>query len=141
MSVTVTFEIQDHLCNKNFHRKKVECLSSKQGNIAKQDKAKVVFELRLDYPITALLQLAQIPRNTYYYWVNTFGRPDKDADLKTRIKAIYHEHKGRYGYRRIRDQLHNEGFQVNHKKVQRIMGELGLKCVVRMKSIVRTKEL
>lgn len=65
--------------------------------------------------------------------MNTFGRADKDADLKSRIKAIYHEHKGRYGYRRIRDQLHNEGFQVNHKKVQRIMGELGLKCIVRMK--------
>jgi len=61
------------------------------------------------------------------------GRPDHEADLKSRIKAIYHEHQGRYGYRRIRDQLHNEGLQVNHKKVQRIMGELGLKCIVRMK--------
>jgi len=87
----------------------------------------------LEFPVNALLQLAQIPRSTYYYWVNTFGRPDKDADLKSRITAIYHEHNGRYGYRRIRDQLHNEKINVNHKKVQRIMGELGLKCMVRMK--------
>lgn len=94
---------------------------------------KVIFELRLKYPVTALLQLAQIPRSTYYYWVNTFGEPDKDADLKSRIQAIYQEHKGRYGYRRIRDQLHSEKLQVNHKKVQRIMSELGLKCTVRMK--------
>ena len=60
-------------------------------------------------------------------------RPDRDADLKAEIKAIYNEHEGRYGYRRIRDELANRGQKVNHKKVQRIMKELGLKCLVRMK--------
>jgi putative transposase len=77
--------------------------------------------------------LAEIPRSSYYYWVSTFDRPDQDADLKSRITAIYHEHQGRYGYRRITDELRNEGRSVNHKKVQRIMRELGLKCIVRMK--------
>ncbi|MER2173016.1 MAG: IS3 family transposase, partial [Psychrobacillus psychrodurans] len=43
------------------------------------------------------------------------------------------EHEGRYGYRRIRDELANRGQKVNHKKVQRIMKVLGLKCIVRMK--------
>lgn len=94
---------------------------------------KVVFELGLTYPVVALLKRAQIPRSTYYYWIKTWGRPDPNADLKTRIGAIYQEHKGRYGYRRIRDQLHLDGFPVNHKKVQRMMGELGLSCVIRMK--------
>jgi putative transposase len=65
--------------------------------------------------------------------VSTFNRPDKDAEVKSLVTAIYHEHKGRYGYRRITDELHNQGHLVNHKKVQRIMGELGLKSVVRMK--------
>ena len=49
------------------------------------------------------------------------------------IQSIYDEHEGRYGYRRIRDELTNRGHKVNHKKVQRIMKELGLKCLVRMK--------
>jgi len=61
------------------------------------------------------------------------NRPDRDADLKTEIQAIYNEHEGRYGYRRIRDELANRGQKVNHKKVQRIMKALGLKCLVRMK--------
>jgi putative transposase len=65
--------------------------------------------------------------------VSTFDRPDKDADLMSLVTAIYHEHKGRYGYRRITDELYNQGHLVNHKKVQRIMGELGLKSIVRMK--------
>jgi putative transposase len=77
--------------------------------------------------------LAQIPRSTYYYWISTAERPNKDADVKARITAIYHDHKGRYGYRRITDELRNEGHLVNHKKVQRIMRELGLHCIVRMK--------
>ncbi|WP_157261827.1 IS3 family transposase, partial [Paenibacillus sp. A3] len=123
----------ERLRMENAYLKKFECLSSKQGKVTKQDKAQVIFGLRLEYPISSLLQLAQIPRSTYYYWVSTFDRPDKDADLKSRITAIYHEHKGRYGYRRITDQLHNEGHSVNHKKVQRIMRELGLKSIVRMK--------
>lgn len=60
-------------------------------------------------------------------------KPDPDADLKIEIQAIYDEHEGRYGYRRIRDELKNRRQKVNHKKVQRIMNELGLKCLVRMK--------
>ncbi len=84
----------------NAYLKKVECLSSKQGKITKQDKTQVIFELRLEFPITSLLQLAEIPRSTYYYWVSIMDRPDKETDLKSRIRAIYHEHKGRYGYRR-----------------------------------------
>ncbi len=81
----------------------------------------------------ALLQLADIPRSTYYYWVKNFDRPDPDTELKKLIQSIFDDHEGRYGYRRIRDELINRGHKINHKKVQRIMKELGLKCLVRMK--------
>lgn len=47
--------------------------------------------------------------------------------------AIYHENKGRYGYRRITTELHLRGFSLNHKTVQRLMKDLGLVCRVRMK--------
>ncbi len=80
-----------------------------------------------------MLAFAAIPRSTFYYWVKQFDKPDLDADLKLLIQSIYEEHQGRYGYRRIRDELLNRREQVNHKKVQRIMKELGLKSVVRMK--------
>ncbi|GAB2541173.1 transposase InsO family protein [Gracilibacillus alcaliphilus] len=80
-----------------------------------------------------LLQLTEIPRSTYYYIVSKLELPDKDAELKKLIQAIHDEHQGRYGYRRIRDELWNQGHKVNHKKVQRIMKELGLKSLVRMK--------
>ncbi|MGE6897611.1 IS3 family transposase [Priestia flexa] len=117
----------------NEYPKKVECLSSKQGKITKKDKAQVVYELRHKYSVKALVKLAGIPRSTYYDLVKRMNRTDPDANLKTEIKGIYEEHEGRYGYRRIRDELANRGQKVNHKKVQRLMKELGLKCIVRMK--------
>lgn len=64
-----------------------------------------------------LVRLADIPRSTYYDLVKRLNRPDSNSDLKAEIKAIYEEHEGRYGYRRIRDELTNRGQKVNHKKV------------------------
>ncbi|WP_211918366.1 IS3 family transposase [Vibrio sp. B1REV9] len=49
------------------------------------------------------------------------------------IKSIYHEHKGRYGYRRIHLELKKRGFMLNHKTLQRLMGQINLKSMVRIK--------
>ena len=58
---------------------------------------------------------------------------DKYEAVKAEIVAIYHENKGRYGYRRITAELHNRNIPLNHKTVQRLRKELGLVCRVRMK--------
>ena len=58
---------------------------------------------------------------------------DKYKAVKAEITAIYHENKGRYGYRRITTELHKRNFLLNHKTVQRLMKELGLVCRVRRK--------
>ena len=61
------------------------------------------------------------------------NRPDKYETAKAEITAIYHENKGRYGYRRITSELHRRNLHLNHKTVQRLMKQLGLICRVRMK--------
>ncbi len=76
-------------------------------------------------------------RSVFYYHLKALKREDKHAQLKSEIEAIFHEHKGRYGYRRITSELKNRGYVVNHKTVQRLMDQLGLKCqtqVVRYRS-------
>ncbi|WP_342440663.1 IS3 family transposase [Lysinibacillus sp. FSL K6-0057] len=117
----------------NEYLKKLNGLSSSQGKITKEDKVNVIYELRHKYSVKALVAFAEIPRSTYYDLVKKMNRPDPDAELKAEIQEIYKEHEGRYGYRRIRDELANSGQKVNHKKVQRLMKALGLKCIVRMK--------
>ena len=54
-------------------------------------------------------------------------KENPDQELEQSIQTIFHEHKGNYGYRRIKLELRNRGTKVNHKKVQRIMTKLGLK--------------
>lgn len=80
-----------------------------------------------------MLEVAELPRSTYYYYVSRAKEPDKYAGIKEKITQIYHENQGRYGYRRITLELHNRGCQINHKTVQRLMKLLGLKCMVRIK--------
>lgn len=79
----------------------------------------------------ALLKAANLSRSTYYYQAKVLEAGDKYASLKASIQTIYERHKGRYGYRRITDQLRRAGKAVNHKTVQRLMNCLGLKSLVR----------
>ena len=72
-------------------------------------------------------------RSTFYYHLKALGRTDRYEVEKKRICEIFHESKGRYGYRRVTMQLHNEGIAINHKTVERLMKEQGLKCLMRKK--------
>ncbi|WP_342545249.1 IS3 family transposase [Lysinibacillus sp. FSL W7-1291] len=98
-----------------------------------QEKVRAVDELRLDFPLQALLKVAKLKKSTYYYHLQKWVKPDKYQAIKERIQTLFHYHKGRYGYRRICLALRNEGFFINHKTVQRLMQELGLKGTVRPK--------
>ena len=85
------------------------------------------------FRLDLLLEVARLPRSTYYYQLKELDGIDKDKDLKVEIQAIFTEHKGNYGYRRITLELRNRGFVVNQKKVQRLMKLLGLSSQIRRK--------
>jgi putative transposase len=53
-------------------------------------------------------------------------RADDEGSLTEDILRLAHQY-GRYGYRRITALLHREGWKVNHKRVERIWREQGLK--------------
>lgn len=46
--------------------------------------------------------------------------------LSEKIKAVFHEHKGRYGAVRITKVLHNTGIMTNTKRVGKLMHLMGL---------------
>lgn len=66
-------------------------------------------------------------RSVFYYHLKYLKLDDKYAMEKETIKAIYHEHKGRYGYRRVTMEMRNRGIVISHKTVQRLMAEMCLK--------------
>lgn len=90
-------------------------------------------ELRQQYRLAGLLKVAQLPRSTFYYQQKILRQDDKHRQLKETIKTVFEQHKGRYGYRRVTAAVRRLGSHVNHKTVQRLMGALGLKSLVRPK--------
>jgi transposase InsO family protein len=71
-------------------------------------------------------------RSVFYYHQKRLKKgTDKYEHEKVEIKTIFHEHKGRYGYRRITDELRNREYTINHKTVQKLMKSMGLKCQIR----------
>ena len=65
----------------------------------------MIQKLRQEFPLAILLEIAQLPRATFYYHLKKLNLPDKYEAVKAEITAIYHENKGRYGYRRIKAKL------------------------------------
>jgi len=80
-----------------------------------------------------------LARSSFYHKGRT-RKPEEmkvEADLRGRIEAVCLEFP-RYGYRRVTHQLKHEGWQVNHKKVLRLMRETELLCHVRRKWVKTT---
>ena len=90
-------------------------------------------ELRHKYDLNILLNQANMARSSFYYHQKQCKSSDKYQVIKELIKSIYHKHKGRYGYRRITDELNNKGLVINHKTVLRLMKLIGLKSIIRVK--------
>ena len=90
-------------------------------------------ELRHKFDLALLLDLTNMARSSFYYHQKQNRLPDKYKEIKELIKTIYQRHKGRYGYRRITDELHNQAIIINHKTVSRLMKVLGLKSLIRVK--------
>ncbi len=109
---------------------------SKKESIVKarvEEKVNVVSELRLIYPLMILLKVSGLAKSVYYYTLSKIDKDDKNKEIIDKIKEIFINNKERYGYRRITLELRNQGYNVNHKKVYRLMVKLGLKPLKRNK--------
>ena len=68
-----------------------------------------------------------MPKSTYYFELNKVDKIKvKNRPIADKITEIFNLHKGRYGVRRVYRELLNQGYTINHKKVQRITHELKL---------------
>jgi putative transposase len=87
--------------------------------------------------VRRLCELFELSRSWYYEHVK---QPEDDAEeiaLRDRIEEIILEFAG-YGYRRVTHALAREGWQVNHKRVLRIMQEESLLCHLKKRFVIAT---
>ena len=94
--------------------------------------------MRRHHKLADLLQIAGIARSTFYYQCQAILRNEQQSDMEVKIRTIYDEHKGRYGYRRITAALcRSMAEPVNHKCVQRLMQKMGLRALIQAKKSFR----
>lgn len=78
-------------------------------------------QLRERYPITALCAALHCARSSYYY----ASAAEDTTAVRCAVEAVVTEFPT-YGYRRVTKQLQREAWPVNHKRVVRLMHEMGL---------------
>lgn len=68
-----------------------------------------------------------MPKSTYYYELSKVDAVAlRNKEIREKIREIFEANKSRYGVRRVHRKLLQEGYIVNHKRVQRLMHEMGL---------------
>ena len=74
-----------------------------------------------------LLKAMEMAKSTYYYELSkTDAVAERNEKVMSEIRAIFEENKQRYGVRRVYAELKNRGYNVNHKRVQRLMHNMEL---------------
>ena len=114
--------------------KKVKCLNGEERQPTVKEITDIVTALReeLKLSLSFILHvlntsddLPSLPRSVYYYWKD---REDPDMvhdEIMNQIIAVFYYHQGRYGYRRITNELRQKHL-VNNKLVKRLMKRMGL---------------
>lgn len=96
----------------------------------------MIHELRKTYRLRWLIEIANVSRSGYYKWLkqrdNMSERQQKNQEIKGHILAI-HKIRPYFGYLRMVIALRHEGYHVNHKRIYRLMKELGIKSIIRKK--------
>jgi transposase InsO family protein len=100
----------------------------------------MIEELSKDYPVRALCEAVQVTRSGYYSWLKgqESAREMANGQLAEEIKTIYEAKRGTYGSPRITHELRRAGHRCNHKRVERLMRQHGLKGRTCKKRKVRT---
>ena len=71
--------------------------------------------------VERMCQLAQVSRASFYRSLQERTADNDEMEVRAAIQQIFVEHKRRYGYRRVTQELRRRGRSVNRKRVQRLM--------------------
>lgn len=88
-------------------------------------------------PLQRLCELGQVSRAGFYRWQHVPPAMDNDLDLRDEMQRIAVEFPY-YGWRRMKMELKDRGWVVNHKRVRRMMREDNLLCLRQRKFVVTT---
>lgn len=91
-------------------------------------------------PIRRICRVLRLPRSSYYQASLPTPTKLQDQLLSAQIEKIFRRHSGRYGYRRIREDLVDLEFTCGPTRVRRLMKERGLRAIQPRSRAPRTSD-
>ncbi|AWB46068.1 IS3 family transposase [Paenibacillus sp. CAA11] len=86
-------------------------------------KVAIIQNNRDKYSVSAMCDVLQIARSTFYYEAKE--QPNED-EITEAIVGIFHKNRKAYGTRKIKTKLQEQGLIVSRRRIGRIMSEQGL---------------
>lgn len=90
--------------------------------------------------IRPICETLEVPRSSYYHAAGPTARQKSDQETGDKIEAIFRQHRRRYGYRRIWEQLCDHHVVCAPDRVRRIMMERGLRALQPRHYVPRTSD-
>jgi len=101
-------------------------VKKKAINLAREDRLKLIESDRPDITVIRQCDLLQLPRSSFYY--KPKGEDEYNQILMNRIDEINTEYPF-YGYPRMTAELRREGYNINEKRISRLMGVMGIEAI------------
>jgi hypothetical protein len=76
-----------------------------------------------------MCHLAEVSRAGFYRYLQRGWQSEEEVALQSAVQSVVIEHRWRYGYRRVTEELRVRGWIVNHKRTARFMQEDNLLAV------------
>lgn len=93
------------------------------NELTNREKTLLVESLRPKWGLSELLRALGMARSSHQYQPEAMRSPDRDAEARKMVCAVFDANDGTYGRRRIHDELKAQGHVVGERRIRRIMAE------------------
>ena len=83
------------------------------------------------FSVAHICQTLELSRSAYYHWLTheTSSREEEDTHLATSIRTTFWKHKRRYGTRRLREELADQGTPCGRRRIAKLLNNQGLRAI------------
>jgi putative transposase len=90
--------------------------------------------------IRDVCRVLEEPRSSFYHAANPTATQVADATLGEQIETIFRRHRGRYGYRRVAEELADQKVTCAPTRIRRLMAQRGLRALQPKNFVPKTSD-
>lgn len=108
--------------------------NTKIEELTNKELSKIILGFKKKYRLVDMIEALPIALSTFEYWQSKLNKMDSNAGLIGIIRYVFKKNNGNYGLDRITPRVRAicQRLEIkipNHKKIQRLMKEMGLRCI------------